>query len=95
MKIFTQHLDDADETYFQHMRFALSFAGHMLIGAIACTIHAIAPFLFVSTGSQRIKFLHERMVVARRELKHTAPNGTALNLPGNTIESAAARGGAD
>ena len=92
MNFLTQHLNDADETYFQHMRFALSFAGHMLIGAIACTIHAVAPFLFVSTGSQRIKFLHERMVVARRELKHTAPKGTALNVPGNTIESVAARG---
>ncbi len=92
MKFLTQHLDEADETYFQHMRFALSFAGHMLIGAIACTIHAVAPFLFMSTGSQRIKFLHERMVVTRRELKHTAPTGTALNVPGNTIESAAARG---
>ena len=92
MKIFTQHLDDADETYFQHMRFALSFAGHMLIGAIACTIHAVAPFLFVSTGSQRIKFLHDRMVVARKELKHTTPKGTAFNMPGKTIESAAARG---
>ena len=92
MKFLTQHLDDVDETYFQHMRFALSFAGHMLIGAIACAIHAVAPFLFVSTGSQRIKFLHERMVVTRREPKHSASKGTALNVPDNTIESAAVRG---
>ncbi len=92
MKFLTQHLDDVDETYFQHMRFALSFAGQMLIGAIACAIHAVAPFLFVSTGSQRIKFLHERMVVARREPKHSTSKGTALNVPGNSIESAVARG---
>ena len=66
MKRWSQHLDDVNETYFEHMGNAMSFARHMLTGAIACAIHAIAPGLFESTGSDRIKYLHERMVIMRR-----------------------------
>ena len=66
MKRWSQHLDEVNETYFEHMRNAMSFAGHMLTGAIACAVHAIAPGLFESTGSDRIKFLHERMVIMRK-----------------------------
>ncbi len=79
MNYFTQHLEDADETYFQHMRFAMSFAVQMLIGALACAVHAIAPFLFVNTGSRRIKFLYERMLVSRSQLKHTKSNNRFEN----------------
>ncbi len=74
MKFFTKHLEETEETYFQHMNFALSFAGHMFIGAIACTIHAIAPFLFESTGSRRIGYLYERMILMRTQLKNQPKN---------------------
>lgn len=66
MKIWTQHLDEVNESYFEHMRMALSFTGHMLMGAAACAIHAFFPFLFETTGSQKIKCLYERMLVSRK-----------------------------
>ncbi len=91
MNNLTRHLDDADETYFQHMRFAMSFAGHMLIGAVACAIHGLVPFLFETTGSRRIRHLHERMVVARKEIK-PAPGSAALRVPENSIQNAAPSG---
>ncbi len=87
MHFLTKHLDETEETYFQHMRFALSFSGHMLIGATACAIHAFMPFLFESTGSRRIKYLHERMVLMRAQMKN--PTFDSSEKP---IENAVARG---
>lgn len=66
MNRWSQHLDEVNETYFEHMGNAMSFARHMLAGAIACAIHALAPNLFESSGSSRIAYLHERMLVTRR-----------------------------
>ncbi len=90
MKIWTQHLDEVNETYFQHMRNALSFSGHMMVGALACAVHAIAPFLFESTGSRRIMNLHERMVVTRNQksIRESATFGT----PGSAAPSVAGHG---
>ena len=33
-RLFTEHPDSVDETYFEHMRFALSFAGLLLLGEL-------------------------------------------------------------
>ncbi len=49
--IFTEHPQRMGETYFQHLKFALAFGGNMIIGGIACVIHAFLPFLFSNTGS--------------------------------------------
>ena len=68
MKFLTAHLDDVDETYFQHMGHALGFSVTMLLTALACAVHALAPFLFVKTGSRCIQVLHDRMAVNRRNL---------------------------
>lgn len=68
-----QHLNEVDETYLEHMNNAFSFAGHLLIGAIVCTIHAILPFLFETSASRRICYLHERMVKSRKRFEPTDP----------------------
>lgn len=62
---FTDHPSDVGETYFQHMGQATSFAGPMFLGACACLIHAIFPFLCVKTGSGIVTNLHGRMVTNR------------------------------
>ncbi|MCG8543654.1 MAG: DUF6356 family protein [Alphaproteobacteria bacterium] len=62
---FTQHPASVGETYGEHFRRALGFAIHMLIGGLACLVHAVLPFLFVKTGSRIIHGLHDRMVVNR------------------------------
>ena len=78
-RLFTEHPDAVGETYFEHMRVALSFAGPLSVAAVAALVHAFLPFLFVSTSSRTIKGLHARM--ASRVPK--APIRRAEDLPAN------------
>jgi len=68
MKLLTAHLDEVGETYFQHFGHAMHFAAVMVVGAVACCVHAIFPFLLQNTGSQCIETLYDRMVVNRKHL---------------------------
>lgn len=65
-RLFTEHPASVGETYWGHLLRASWFAGKMLVGAGACFIHALLPFLFVKTGSQTITQLHSAMVTHRR-----------------------------
>lgn len=49
--VFTDHPHSVGETYLQHLYFASKFGIRMLIGGVACIIHAILPFLFKKTAS--------------------------------------------
>jgi len=64
--LFTEHPASVGETYWGHLLRASWFAGKMLLGAGACFVHALFPFLFVKTGSQAITQLHDAMVTNRR-----------------------------
>jgi len=61
------HLNDVDETYFEHLVHASRFGFAMIIGGVACLLHALLPFAFITTGSDCIHRLYERMVVNRRD----------------------------
>ena len=52
--IFTRHPRQVGETYFEHMKFAGAFGINMFIGGLACMTHAIFPFLFEKTGSNKL-----------------------------------------
>lgn len=74
------HLNSVNESYFQHMRHALSFTLGMAVGALCCLIHAIFPFLFENAGSQIVQRLHDRMVLNRANLsspQHSSPDGAS------------------
>ena len=61
------HLEEAGETYAEHMRFAATVA-LMAIGAgLACLVHAIVPALCRATCSATIRELH-RLFENRGEL---------------------------
>jgi hypothetical protein len=63
---FTKHPSSVGESYGEHFAVASSFGGAMILGGLACLVHAALPFLFTRTGSQTIARLHERMVSSRR-----------------------------
>ena len=48
----------------------------MFAGALACLVHALLPFFCVTTGSDCIRRLHDRMVVNRHNL--TQPKADAV-----------------
>lgn len=56
-----KHLKDVDETYFEHMYHALTYTFTFGILFVTTLIHAILPFLFVETGSRKIRELNNRI----------------------------------
>ncbi|WP_043836926.1 DUF6356 family protein [Muricoccus aerilatus] len=69
---FTDHPASVGETYTEHMHTAAWFGWRMLVGSLACFVHALLPFLFTRTGSTTIAQLHDRMVVNRVRAERAA-----------------------
>ena len=63
--LFCDHPETVGETYFEHLESASHFGGRMVLAGIACLLHGIFPFLFVTTGSRTVRHLHERMITHR------------------------------
>lgn len=59
--LFTEHPGSVDETYFEHMIFAGTFAFWLAAAAGAALVHAILPFMFEKTASRIITRLYERI----------------------------------
>lgn len=74
---FTRHPHDVGESYTEHFGVAMSFAGPMILGGLACAVHAVLPFLCTSTGSGTVRRLHDRMVVNRRAAQPAVTEDTA------------------
>jgi hypothetical protein len=66
VRLFLSHPQSVGESYFEHQRAAISFAGPLLLAGFACILHAVIPGLCERTASSRIALLHERMVTNRR-----------------------------
>lgn len=66
LRSFSDHPASVGESYFGHLAQATAFGLRMLFAGIACILHGLLPFLFVSTGSDAMKALHAEMS-ARRE----------------------------
>ncbi|MCY6382835.1 DUF6356 family protein [Hoeflea prorocentri] len=60
-RLFTEHPQSVDETYFQHMRFAAGFSVRLFAAGCAALVHAFLPFLFEKTASNMIGEMHHRM----------------------------------
>lgn len=64
-KLFLDHPASVGESYLQHLLMASTFALRLTLGAIACFLHGVFPFLCTKTGSGIITDLHESMVQHR------------------------------
>ena len=78
--IFTSHPQSVGETYLEHFKFASAFGMNMIVGGLACLIHAIFPFLFKKTGSdyllkmthhfvQRMPIVEERVAILSKSIE--------------------------
>ena len=59
-KIFLDHPASVDESYLQHLAFALRFAVLLFAAAFAALVHAIIPCLFEKTASRLVVDLYAR-----------------------------------
>lgn len=64
-RAFTEHPAAVGETYGQHLRQACGFSARMLVGAAACFVHALLPFMFERTGSATVQQLHTKLSARR------------------------------
>lgn len=58
---FIEHPKSVNETYFEHLRFASSFAFGLFIAGGAAIIHAIIPCLCEKTASNKITDLYRKI----------------------------------
>lgn len=58
---FTAHPKSVDETYAEHMRFALGFAGTLTLATAAALVHAFLPAVFEKTASTIVRRLYARI----------------------------------
>jgi hypothetical protein len=69
-RLFTAHPETVGETYGGHLLAASGFGVRMVLGGLACLVHAVLPFAFVTTASRTIRELHDHM--ARRSPRSAA-----------------------
>ena len=72
--LFTEHPNSVGESYLQHLVMSSGFAWRWLLAAMACSLHALFPFLCKTTGSTIIKGLHNSMI----ENRDRRPNDPTL-----------------
>lgn len=60
-RLFTDHPQSVDETYFEHLLFAGRFAGKLFLAGFCALVHALLPFIFEKTASRMINDMHHRM----------------------------------
>jgi hypothetical protein len=72
-RFFTEHPATVGETYGEHFAFAASIGGRMVVGGLACMLHAALPELCKTTGSRTIRELALRLVPTSRDKRVTVP----------------------
>ena len=59
-RIFCTHPAAVNETFFEHMMFAMRFAFSLMRAAGAATVHAFVPCLFEKTASRIVADLYHK-----------------------------------
>ena len=67
--LFTEHPASINESYFQHFRHAMRYAGILGVTAVAAALHALIPCLCETTARRKIASLNEELQ-SRSSLKN-------------------------
>ena len=68
--IFTKHPKEVGESYIQHFFKALSFSGLLFSLGFKALVHALLPFCFETTVSDKVKTLSADMQKRREEAQN-------------------------
>lgn len=81
LKAFTEHPRSVGESYGEHFSVASRCGVSMMVAGFACVVHALLPFLFVSTASNCLTRLYQRMVAQRARLQSAPVDGLGAPSP--------------
>lgn len=71
-RLFLSHPRSVGESYGEHLTVAGSFGAKMVVGGVACMIHAVLPAVFERSASNTVKALYAKMM-ARQPAFATRP----------------------
>ena len=69
---FTGHPASVGETYTQHLGRALRSSWSLAVAAVACTVHAFVPALFLSRAGDTVNRLHDEIRDLHKDDVHPA-----------------------
>lgn len=72
-RLFLSHPRSIGESYGEHALTAGRFGATMVVGGVACLIHAAVPAFFARTASNRVKQLYAQMVARQPGLTDRKP----------------------
>lgn len=71
-RLFLSHPRSVGESYAEHAGVAGRFGVTMVVGGLACILHAFVPAIFPRTASDRVKKLYAQMVARQPNLRRPA-----------------------
>jgi hypothetical protein len=72
-RIFLSHPRSVGESYTEHAGVAAKFGVTMVVGGLACILHAIVPAVFPRVASDRVKRLYAQMVARQPSMQQRRP----------------------
>ena len=71
-KLFTDHPQAVNESYFEHMAFALKFSGRLFRAGLAAFAHGFVPGVCETTASSAILEMNDEIRARRAEMVRAA-----------------------
>lgn len=88
LRIFTAHPASVGESYFGHLLTAATFGLRMVVAGIACLLHGLFPFLFVTSGSDTVRELHAEMAARCERARAGAAQSSSESIQSSASEIA-------
>lgn len=76
-RVFLRHPRSVGESYAEHAATAGRFGVAMVVGGVACLVHAVVPTLFERTASDTVKRLYAQMKARQPAFAQQPPSFTA------------------
>lgn len=79
----TQHLHDANESYFVHLGFTIRFAATLSVIAVIALIHGLMPFTFTHTASSMLCKLMDEAKARKARCEKSREEGSCVKSANN------------